>query len=141
MSAPIHITFRHIEPSAALDRDIRERAADLFHFCDDITGCRVVVDAPAPRHHHGKIYQVRIVITVPGTEIVVSHAPAFHHPQTQSASGQVEKHMEPQPDHKDAYIAVADAFGAIRRQLDDYVRVRRGEVKGRAAVSAAGVMD
>jgi hypothetical protein len=31
--------------------------------------------------------------------------------------------------HSDIYVAVRDGFSAIRRQLQDYVRVRRGETK------------
>lgn len=132
MPVLLHITFRHIEPSTALDRHIRDQAEDLMQLSDRITSFRVVVEAPPSGQYHGQPWQIRIVITVPGSEIVVSHSPAFHHPAAQTENDRVEKHMEAEQEHKDVWLAVAGAFSAARRQLEDYTRVRRGEVKGRA---------
>ncbi len=73
--------------------------------------CRVVVEAPHKHHHRGNIYHVRIDITVPDEELVVSRDP-----------GQ-------QQTHDDVYVAIRDAFKAARRQLEDYARKRRGDVK------------
>ena len=52
MQLPLTITFRHMEPSEAVENVVRERAAKLEHFCDHITRCDVVIDAPHRRHHH-----------------------------------------------------------------------------------------
>ena len=42
-------------------------------------------------------------------------------------------HLEPRPRHKDIYVAISDSFRAMRRQLQDYVRRLRGDVKTHAA--------
>jgi len=111
MQVPLQITFRHLDPSDAIEADIRERAQKLELFSDDITSCRVVVEAPHQHHHKGRIYTVTVDITVPGGEIVASRHPDKHHA------------------HEDAYVAIRDAFNAAKRQLEDYVRQRRGKVK------------
>lgn len=113
-SIPLEISFRNLDPSAALEARIRERAAKLEKFCDRITRCRVMVEAPHKHHHKGKLYHVRIDVTVPGREIVVQRDPGDHEA------------------HEDAYVAVRDAFNAVARQLEDYMRQRRGNIKTHA---------
>ncbi len=111
MQLPLQITFRHMPQSEAMEARIRELAARLDRFYDHIMSCRVVVE-PAGRHHHkGKLYHVRIDVTVPGKELVVNHLPEDHH------------------EYEDAYVSIRDAFDAMRRQLEDYARIRRREVK------------
>jgi ribosome-associated translation inhibitor RaiA len=111
MKIPLQITFRSTPPSAAVEAHIREKADKLELFYDRIMGCRVVVDAPHRRHHKGKLYHVRVDMTVPGGELVVNREP--------SKKGA----------HEDIYVAIRDAFVAAQRQLKDYVRCHRGEVK------------
>jgi ribosomal subunit interface protein len=108
---PLEITFRHMTPSPALEAAIRERSAKLEKFCADIIGCRVIIETPHKHHHKGKLYDIRIVVTVPGQEIAVRHTPDAQH------------------SHEDAFVAMRDAFDSMRRQLEDYVRLRRGKVK------------
>ena len=111
MKIPLQVTFRHMEPSDALDADIREHAENLDKYADKIMSCRVVVEAPHQHKHQGQLYQVSINITVPGHEINVTRGRDLHHA------------------HEDPYVAVRDAFNAAQRQLQDLVRVRRGDVK------------
>jgi len=49
-------------------------------------------------------------LTVPGAELVANHT-----------------------QHEDVYVAIRDAFDAMSRQLEDYARKQRGEVKTHAA--------
>ncbi|NND64957.1 MAG: HPF/RaiA family ribosome-associated protein [Gammaproteobacteria bacterium] len=111
MQIPLDITYRHMERSPTLDEKIKERAGKLERFHDRITRCEVVVDRPHKNKSQGHHFQVRIDITVPGKEIVVSRE---HHTHN---------------DHEDAYVAVRDAFDAAQRQLEDYTRKQRGDVK------------
>jgi hypothetical protein len=46
-----------------------------------------------------------------------------------------EKHLEAKPQHKDIDVAIRDAFKAARRQLQDYARRQRGQVKVHKATS------
>lgn len=114
MQVPLQISFRNMEPSAAVEAKVRERAAKLDRFFDRITSCRVVVEAPHQHHHQGKLFHVRIDLSVPGGELLVNRDPAKQHA------------------HEDVYVAIRDAFDAARRQLDQYVAQRRGVVKAHA---------
>ena len=111
MRLPLQIAFRNIPPSDAIEFAIRERSGKLDRFSDLIMGCRVVVEARHRRHRQGRLYHVRIDLTVPGNEITVSREPALHHT------------------HQDIYVAVRDAFDAARRRLEDYARRHRRQVK------------
>ena len=111
MQKPLEITFRHMKPSPAMESEVQDRAEDLERFCDEIIGCSVVVEAPHKHHQQGNLFRVRIDVTVPGKEIVVKRSPDEHHA------------------HEDPYVAMRDAFNAMRRQLEDYARERRGKVK------------
>jgi ribosomal subunit interface protein len=110
MQTPIQITVRDMDHSPALDQHILDKAAKLEQYFSPITSCRVVAEAPHKHHHQGKLYTVRLDITVPGREIVVNH----EHDQ-------------------DVYVALRDAFAAAKRQLEDYAQIRRGETRGRQA--------
>lgn len=114
MPIPLQVTFRNMTPSDALAAKIRERCADLERFCDQIMSCRVVVELHHRHHAQGNLYHVRITLRVPGAELVVGREPPEHHA------------------HEDGYVAVRDAFDEIRRQLEDHVRQRRGDVKHHA---------
>lgn len=102
MQTPLQITFHGIDPSDALSSAIRERVAGLEKLYDRMTGCHVVVEIPGRHQHQGKQFVVRIDMTVPGSELVVT-----------------KQH------HEDVYVALRDAFDAARRRLEDHVRAKR----------------
>lgn len=111
MQVPLQITFRHMDSSEAISARIRGRAEELERFFDRVTSCRVVVEHRHLRRQQGNLFHVRVDLGVPGREIVVGRDPAAHHA------------------HEDPYVAVRDAFDAVRRLLEDHIRERRGEVK------------
>ena len=111
MKLPLEINFRNLAPSAAIETAVRKRAAKLDRFCEDIMRCRVTIEAPHRHRHKGKLYSVRIDVTVPNDELVVARAP------------------DRDQSHEDVYVAIRDAFDAMTRRLEDYVRVRRGRTK------------
>jgi ribosome-associated translation inhibitor RaiA len=78
MKLPLQITFRTMPGSPAIERNVREKARRLDRFSDHVMGCRVIVEAPHRRHHQGKLYHVRIDLTVPGGELVVSRDLSVH---------------------------------------------------------------
>jgi|UniRef100_UPI003783C097 ribosome-associated translation inhibitor RaiA len=129
MDHPAQITFRHMDVSPAVEARIREEAAALEHYFNRITSCRVVVEAPHQHHQRGRGFHINIDLRVPGSEIVVNHEPSLHSTAANSESGEWEKHLETQPDHKDVYVSIRDAFAAARRRLEDYARVLRGDTK------------
>lgn len=111
MPIPLQISFHNLDRSDAVERAIEERIAKLEQFSQDIMRCRVTVEAPHKHHAKGNIYHVVIDIHLPGTEIVVNRDRSKNHA------------------HEDVYVAIRDAVNAAHRQLQDYVRVRRGKVK------------
>lgn len=110
MNVPLKITFLGIEKSEAVEAKIRQRAAELDQFSPLLQRCEVWVDAPHGHHRKGYLYNVRIRATVSGEELDVDR----------------------QPDEEDVFVAVRDAFDALRRRIEDHLRRYRGEVKRHA---------
>jgi ribosomal subunit interface protein len=123
MQLPLQITFRGMDPSDAVEANVREHAEKLDRFHDRIMSCRVMVEARHQHHQKGNLYHVRVDLTVPGGEVVVSREPHQH------------------KSHEDVYVAIRDAFDAARRQLEDYTRQRRGDVKSHETPAHGRVIE
>ncbi len=136
MNSPTQITFRHMAASPAVEARIHEEVAALEHCFSRITSCHVVVEEPHQHHQRGRGFHISIDLRVPGSEIVVNHEPSMHGLAAKSDTGEWEKHLETQPDHKDVYVSIRDAFAAARRQLEDYSRILRGDVKHHTGAAA-----
>jgi len=111
MQLPLQITFRHMEPSPAVEAAIRQHATRLERFSERITACRVVVEAPHRHQQKGKLYSIRIDLTVPGEKIPITQKGDQNHA------------------HEDIYVAIRDGFNAASRVLEDHVRKFRGAIK------------
>ncbi len=111
MQLPLHIKFHNMDPSPAVEEAVRKRAMRLDRFFERIMACRVIIEAPHKHHRKGRLYSVRIILTVPSGEIAVTHSG----PQNRA--------------HADVYVAARDAFVAARRLLEDHARKIRGDVK------------
>lgn len=103
---PVQVTIRDIPSSVALEVLIRKRAEKLKQFHHNIINCRAVLEVPQKHKHQGKLFNVRIDVTVPGKKIVSTY-----------------KY------NQDVYVAIRDSFEAIERQLEEHVRKRKGNVK------------
>jgi cold shock CspA family protein len=121
MRLPLEIAFHNMPHDADIESSIRAHAEWLDNYYDRIMSCRVVVDRPHLHHKEGNLHQIRIDLKVPGGELFVKREPAQH------------------TDHKDLNIMICDAFDEARRQLEDYVRRQRGEVKVHESVPHARV--
>jgi len=118
-----------MEPSDAVSARIHEEAGKLDEFFARTTRCRVIVEAPHRHHKSRELFHVRIDLSVPGREIVVSHEPSPHAALSHDEDASLKKDLEIHPGHKDVYVAIRDGFASARRQLQDYARRLRGEVK------------
>ncbi len=106
METPLQIVVRNIAHSDALEARVREDVAKLEAFHPRIISCRVRIEELQKHRRQGRHLRVSIDLRVPGREIVASH------------------------DHdEDVYVALREAFHSARRQLEDTVRVMRGDVK------------
>ena len=110
MDIPLQVSLHGVAASQGLYDTIREKANKLERFYPRIASCRVVLELAGRHKQKGKQYAVRIDLKIPGHEIAVTH-----------------EHDE------DVRIALRDAFDAARRQLEDYARTQRGDVKRHAA--------
>lgn len=111
MPLSVYVTFHNLPHSDALEAHIRDHASKLSTFAQRITSCRVAVEAPHKRRKLGRHYRVRIDVSVPGAEVVVSNTP------------------EDESTNEDAYAAIDEGFDRVRRRLEDHVRRQRGDVK------------
>ncbi|MGZ8153478.1 MAG: HPF/RaiA family ribosome-associated protein [Methylovulum sp.] len=111
MEIPLQIVFRGIPPSEAVEAQIREKVSKLEKCHQHIMSCRVAVEAEHHHRHQGNQYHVRIDISTPHKELIISR-----------------EHHDKQA-HEDAYVAIRDAFNAATRQLEDYARIQRKDVK------------
>lgn len=108
MQLPLQITFRHMDPSPAVESAIRKHAERLDRFSDRVTSCRVVVEAPHKHQRKGRLYDIRIDLTVPGEELPVTRTGPRDHAR------------------EDIYVAIRDAFDTVTRVLEDHTRRARG---------------
>ena len=106
MQGPIQIVFHEVKHSEALENQIREKVHKLESFHPNLIRCHVSVEQPHRHKHQGKLFNVRIALHVPGSEIVVNRDA-----------------------NEDVYVALRDSFDAARRKLEDHARKIRGEVK------------
>ena len=102
MRLPAQITFHGMNRSEAIETAVREKVQHLERFCADITSCRVGIDVLPHPHHQGRLYGVRIDLTLTGHELVVDRVEA-----------------------EEVHVALRDAFDDMKRQLEDTVRRRR----------------
>ncbi len=105
MRLPLEIRALRLALPEDVEDEIRQRAAKLERFYERIMGCRVTVEGPGPHHRRGRC-AVKIDLTVPGKEIVVTR---------QSGVGLAE--------------TLRKAFDAADRRVEDHVRKSRGRVK------------
>ena len=103
------IAVRDVELSEKQRAVIKEMADRLTDFYDRVTSCRVAVEVLHRRMHEPVEYHVRLDVTVPGSELLVSRQAG-----------------------PDLLSAAQEAFEAARRRLQDHARVRRGSVKAHA---------
>jgi len=101
MQTAPQITFEGSESSDAARAQILSEIERLETHNQRITGCRVNVIAPSPKHRHGSGFQVHIWLTIPPHENIIVD---------QSASSDAR--------NEHAQVAIKDAFAAVRRQID-----------------------
>ena len=111
MQVPPEIAFRDVPRTPAVDRAIEDGIAQLEEIHDRIMACRIAAELPHKRHRNGNQYRVRVDLTIPGAEIVVSRLP----PDDET--------------NDDIVVAIAEAFDTTRARLLEHERKRRGGLK------------
>lgn len=111
MTMPIYTTFQGLPSSPALEAAIERHARRLERFAPRLTACNVTVSRSEDRHNKGNRYRVHVSVSLPGGAIEAGRS------------------AEPDHSHEDPYVAVRDSFAAVRRQLEDFVEIQRGNIK------------
>ena len=109
MNHPFELRKKDVTLTPAMAETIQARAEKLGRFSGRIQSCTVTVEGSG-RHHRQGLYNVRIDLVVPGTELVV------------------RKHSG-----ANLELALKGAFSAIGRRLEEQVRKSRGYVKSHEA--------
>jgi ribosome-associated translation inhibitor RaiA len=107
----LNITFIGMPRSPSVETQIQRWVGKLEKSFERIQSCATWIEQPHRSARKGNTFRVRVELAVPGETLVVSRDSGTDHA------------------HEDVYVAIADAFRAARRQLQDHARVRRGDVK------------
>ncbi len=129
MIKPVQVTFRNMQSSDALEDEIRSRVAWLERFSSDLVGCRVVLEVPHRHQRRGRPVSVRVELSLPGGDAIVSNGPTLHGHLKDMQAEEHRKDGDVDAAHKDALVAIHEAFDAARRRLEDRTRRQRGDVK------------
>jgi ribosomal subunit interface protein len=111
----VKVTIRDTPKSQFLEDHIIKKALKLNQYCQQISKCRVVVDMPQKHKHQGKLFRVSIELNVRGKELVVN------------------RKLD-----EDVYVAVAQAFDAIERKLEDYTHRHINNIRKRRRAANDG---
>ena len=106
MKLPLDLRFIGMAPSPALEEAVQGKVAQLDRFGSEVMACRVTIEQEHKHQNQGRLFSVRINVTLPGHELAINRV-----------------------QDEDAYVALRDAFDAARRKVDESMRIRRGEVK------------
>ncbi len=106
MELPIQITSRNFKLFHDVELKILKEAEKLNRFYDKIMRCRIVVESPHRHSRQGKLFHIKIQLTLPGGDLVIKREP-----------------------REDIKVAIRDSFSAARRKLEDFARKQRGDVK------------
>ena len=123
------VTFRGFHPFPGLEADVQQRIDRLTTFYGAIVACRVLVELAHRHHESGNRFHVRIELTVPGEQIVVTHEHGLHATAQDTDAERATKQDETDPERQHALVAVRQAFDVARRRLQDFARRQRGVVK------------
>jgi ribosome-associated translation inhibitor RaiA len=111
MQTPPQISFKNMAHSAALEDQVAKRIARLDQLRDDITFCRVVVEAPNHSQGSKPPLAISIEVEVPKRTLIAKDTEQRHEAR------------------HDELAAINHAFDAIERQLEDDISVKRDRAK------------
>jgi hypothetical protein len=120
MQVPVQVVLKKVPEPAVARQEILKAAAALERFHGRVTGCRVSVSNPDARHRTGGLFDVHVVVSVPGHKDIV-----------------VTRRAEDQLEREHLSVSLRKAFAQARRRLQDTVREMRGDVKVSRARSRA----
>jgi ribosome-associated translation inhibitor RaiA len=104
MKINVRTTFRHIRSFDELAELIERESRKLHEIHPLITNYKVTIDRPHHNHTNGKYFRVRVMVSVPGKQLIST--------------------SEAREGYFDILTAVTGAFNAVRNSVTSYVRRR-----------------
>jgi cold shock CspA family protein/ribosome-associated translation inhibitor RaiA len=125
MESPLEIAFHNLQPSPAIEAELRKHVDKIEHRFGRLTGCRVSVEKLHNQHRTGNLFEVHITLSVPGhgRDLAVSRPP-------QRAR---ERFANP-----DVHVSIRDAFAAAERQLEAFKGRVRSDITPPSASALSG---
>ena len=112
METALQIDFQGMDAQEQIRAAIAKHVAQLEERFGRVTAGRVVVRAPGGHHRTGGLYEINVRLVLPeGREVNINHTP------------------QNDERYADIDFALNDVFKRARRQLQDKVKVMRGDVK------------
>jgi len=106
METSVNIIIRGFENTTSIEDRLRRNVEKLPLFHQRIESCKIAVDMPQKHKHQGKLFNVRIDVNVPKKHLVVNRTL-----------------------NENLYVAIREAFSAMKRQLERYNRQQKNNVK------------
>ncbi|HET6519360.1 MAG TPA: HPF/RaiA family ribosome-associated protein [Geminicoccaceae bacterium] len=110
MQEPLQIAFHNMDHSDMIEELVRDRVARLEKFTDSIISCRIIVRAPH-KQKTGSTLGISIDLGMPGRDLHVNREGRVHETRA------------------DAHRVIREAFDIAERQVEEYDRISRREVK------------
>lgn len=129
MPVPLTLTFRRLVQSKVLVEQVRSRFDKLGRFSSSVIAGRVLVERNERHNPDGDRYHVRILLALPGEDVVIEHKASVRPSARTQGAAQMTKQAELDRDLRHAGIAIHKAFDAARRRLQDRVRRRRDRLR------------
>jgi ribosomal subunit interface protein len=124
MRVPLELSFRNVPKTERIEQMVREQAARLERFHDQIISCRVAIDKPQEHQSSGSPFRVRISLRIPpGHELAVDREPGRDHL------------------HDDLPTVINRAFESLERQVKRLKDKQEGEVKRHPDQEAGGIVN
>ncbi len=121
MDRPLEIAFHNLQPSAAIETELREHVDKLERRFGRLVGCRVSVEKLHNQHRTGNVFEVHVTLSVPGQDLAVSRQPQKPHERRA---------------HPDIHASIRDAFNAAERQLEAF----KGRVRSDTSAPSASAL-
>jgi cold shock CspA family protein/ribosome-associated translation inhibitor RaiA len=123
MDRPLEVAFHNLEPSPAIEAELRRHVDKLERRFGRLVGCRVSVERLHSQHRKGNLYEVHVTLSVPGQDLAVSRQP------------QKAKERRANPD---IHASIRDAFDAAERQLEAFKGKLRTDTGAPSGSALAG---
>lgn len=121
MDRPLEVAFHNLQPSSTIEAELRRHVEKLERRFDHLIGCRVSVEKLHNQHRTGNLFEIHIVLSVPGRDLAVSRQP--HKAKERFAN-------------PDIHVSIREAFDAAERQLEAF----KGKIRSDTATPSGSAL-